>query len=163
MKVKILKASKDSYWYSDMIGEVRHVVWSKSRQCKLLKNPIKWLIDSLELEDKEESTEGWGYVYDWKDIKIVSPWGKVKIEKIKEKVYVVLAHRVYSLAENSEHSYCVGVASTLQKAVKLGEEEETYRGGKYYCTVETWEIDGGILGRALPIIPTIGDEDETLS
>ena len=81
---------------------------------------------------------------------------------MKEKVYVVLAHRVYSPAKNSEHSYCVGVASTPQKAVKLGEEEETYRGGKYYCTVETWEIDGGILGRSLPIIPTIGDEDETL-
>ena len=81
MKVKILKASKDSYWYSDMIGEVRHVIWSKSRQYKLLKNPIKWLMNDWKLEDKEESTEGWSCVYEWKDIKIVSLWGKTKGKK----------------------------------------------------------------------------------
>ena len=74
MKVLILKTAKKSYWYSDMIGEVRHVIWSKSRQYKLLKNPIKWFMDSMEVEDREESTEAFGLVYAWKDIKIVSLW-----------------------------------------------------------------------------------------
>jgi len=68
---------------------------------------------------------------------------------MKEKVYVVLAHRVYNSVENSEHSYCVGVVSTPQKAAKLGEEEETYRSGKYYCIIETWEIDGSILKKVI--------------
>jgi len=78
MKVKVLRASKKSYWYSDMIGEVRHVTWSKSRQYKLLKNSIKWFMDSLEVEDKEKSTKIMGRRYNWKDIKIVSLWGKTK-------------------------------------------------------------------------------------
>ena len=85
MKEKVLRASKKIYWYNEkercMIGKIRSVVWSKSRQYKLLKNPIKWLMDSIEVEDKEKSNKLIAYKYDWKDIKIVSLWDKTKGER----------------------------------------------------------------------------------
>jgi len=84
MKEKVLRASKKIYWYNEkercMIGKIRSVVWSKSRRYKLLKNPIKWFMDSWVLEDKEKSTKMLGLRYEWKDIKIVSLWGKTKGE-----------------------------------------------------------------------------------
>jgi hypothetical protein len=54
------------------------------------------------------------------------------------KVFVVTAYRWGS---NENHSYVVGVYSTMERAKKAGDLEESYRGGKYSCHILDVELD----------------------
>jgi|GEM_PF-4036476 len=74
MKVLILGATKKAYWYSDMVGEVRHVTWSLPKFAIIWKTPMMYLKHLLLLEDREKSNKLIAYKYAWKDIKIVSLW-----------------------------------------------------------------------------------------
>ncbi len=79
MKAKILKATKNTFWYAgsfakeeNMIGKVRTVRFGRPRVYKFFKNPIKWIKSVITLEDKDLSTKTLGHSYDWKDIKIIA-------------------------------------------------------------------------------------------
>lgn len=53
-------------------------------------------------------------------------------------MFVVIAYRWGS---NENHSYTVGVFSTVEKATDCAEKEANYRGGKYACVVEKCKLD----------------------
>lgn len=53
-------------------------------------------------------------------------------------LYIVEALR-WGSREN--HSYVVGVFTTLEKANEIKEKHEDYRGGKYECSVLKYELD----------------------
>jgi len=79
MKVKIIKASRETFWYSGsmdtedcMIGKIRNVRWGTPRM-SFKRYPWKWIKASFRIEDTEKSeVHGVGWLYKWADVKIVS-------------------------------------------------------------------------------------------
>jgi len=63
---------------------------------------------------------------------------------MKNKLYTVRACR---WGDRETHSYMVGVYSKKAKAMKAAEIEEDYRGGKYECEIQEWNIDEGLEGK----------------
>ena len=63
---------------------------------------------------------------------------------MKNKIYSVRACR---WGDRDTHSYMVGVYSKKSKALKAAEIEEDYRGGKYECEIQEWNIDKGLEGK----------------
>lgn len=57
---------------------------------------------------------------------------------MKPTVYTVHAYR---WGDRENHSYLVGVYSKKHAAMKAGERETEYRGGKYECEVIEWQLD----------------------
>jgi hypothetical protein len=51
--------------------------------------------------------------------------------------------------DTETHHYIIGVFSTYKKAVKAGECEKTWRGGKYCYQVLAMKIDDDIKGEKL--------------
>ncbi len=56
------------------------------------------------------------------------------------KVYIVTAYRY---GNREMHSYVIGAFSKKDKALEAADNEEDFRGGKYECSVEEWEMDVG--------------------
>lgn len=54
------------------------------------------------------------------------------------KVYAVQAYR---FSDFERHSYICGIYSTFDAARKAAITEEEFRGGKYGCTVQSFELD----------------------
>lgn len=52
--------------------------------------------------------------------------------------FVVTAYR---WGDNERHSYVVAVLPTLDAALAVKSEEESWRGGKYSCGIVEWEAD----------------------
>ena len=78
MKVKVKKSSKKEYWYNSdvfpFISEVREIKFTKPVNKKFIDSPIEYLKILFEATDKELSGNGVEYIYDWRDIRIVSLW-----------------------------------------------------------------------------------------
>lgn len=53
-------------------------------------------------------------------------------------IYIV---RAYRFARHSAHNYTVGVKDKKAQAIKLAENHVIWRGGKYECEIEAYEID----------------------
>jgi hypothetical protein len=53
-------------------------------------------------------------------------------------IYTITAYR---WGETDNHSYVVGVFSTLEKATICADAHTEYRGGKYACVVDELRLD----------------------
>ena len=72
MRIKIIKSSGEKYWYKGHIGEVREAKFAPQRNKEM---PFLYKLRGLfkiKLEDKEFSYPECGYIYKWKDIKLIS-------------------------------------------------------------------------------------------
>ena len=62
---------------------------------------------------------------------------KMTDEEMNQSVFTVLACRWGS---KDTHSYVVGVYADEAQALRIADEHETYRGGKYECEVCKWAL-----------------------
>ncbi len=57
---------------------------------------------------------------------------------MKAEIYVVSAYR---FGNRNNHSYVLGVYKKKAQAIKRADAHNLYRGGKYVCEVECFEVD----------------------
>lgn len=65
------------------------------------------------------------------------PYNDIKMADITG-VYIVTAYR---FGDRNNHSYNLGVFSSMSKAVQCADDHFMYRGGKYECIVEAAIVD----------------------